>query len=170
MERRPVLQSLAAVLAMGAVPTCSGLLAGDEGSQTRLRGFNLNYVMIRVSDIEQAKTFYANKFGFREVFSFKSAGRKQAFTYLQISQNTFLELQPATDEHPPGLGHVGLEVGNIDNAVETLRARGLTARDPGTSQQTKARISSVQATPGVTFELLEFPANSLVRKAMNSWK
>lgn len=169
MDRRELLQSLSAVLAMGAVPTCSGLVSGGEGNQTRLRGINLNHVMIRVPDVDQAKAFYVDKFGFREVFSFKNAGRKPAFSYLQISQSTFLELQPASDEHPPGLGHVGLAVSNIDHAVETLRARGLTARDPGTSRQTGARISSVQAA-GVTFELLEFPADSLVRKAMNSWK
>ena len=51
-----------------------------------------------------------------------------------------------------------------------LRERGATPRVPHTSEQTHARISGVEGTPGVTFELLEFPPGSLVRKAMNAWK
>ena len=33
-----------------------------------------------------------------------------------------------------------------------------------------ARISAVQATAGVSIELLEFPPDSLVRKAITAWK
>ncbi len=141
-----------------------------QDSKAGLLGANLNHVMIRVPEFEQAKSYYAEKFGFREVFSFNAVGPKPAFAYLQISQSTFLELQPASGEHPPGLGHIGLEVSRIEDAVKMLRQRGLTARDPGVSQQTGAHISSVQVMPGVTFELLQFPPDSLVRKAMNSWK
>ena len=181
MDRRGVLQSVAALLAFGAAPsawTGNKNVAQDEQatdaagtSSNRLPGANLNHVLIYVPDVEQAKKFYAEKFGFREVFSFPKVGNKSGFTYLQISQNTFLELQPASDEHPPGIGHIGLAVANADDAVKTLRERGLNSRDPRTSEQTQARIvSGVQGTPGVTFELLEFPPDSLVRKAMNSWR
>lgn len=177
MGRRDLLQLFAAALVVGAGPSSYGLLLGSPTDQSFLPGAMLNHVMVRVPDMEQAKRLYAEKFGFREVFSFESAGRKPAFTYLQISRSTFLEIQPASDQHPPGIGHVGLQVGNLEDAVKQLGVRGLTTLDPGsgnpfpgwrTSPQTGARISFVQATPGVTFELLEFPPNSLFRKAVNS--
>ena len=170
MKRREVLQSVGTLFALGIVPTASALLVGRAEDQTPAPVINLNHVLVRVPDMEKAKKFYAETFGFREAFSVPNQGRIPAFTYLQISSNTFLELQPASDEHPPGIGHIGLEVTHVDDTVKTLRERGLDPRDPGASQRTKARISSVQATPGVTFELLEFPADSLVRKAMNTWK
>ena len=169
MERRELLQSLAVAFALGATHSAWG--ASSENAQEKaatLPQASLNHVMIRVPDFEQAKKFYSEKFGFREAFSFNASGRKPAFAYLQISRNTFLELQPASDEHPPGLGHIGLQVGNVRDAVDMLRQRGFTARDPGVSPQTGAHISSVQAAPGVIFELLEFPPNSLIQNAMNS--
>jgi catechol 2,3-dioxygenase-like lactoylglutathione lyase family enzyme len=135
-----------------------------EAHSNRPPGANLNHVLVFVPDVEQAKQFYTEKFGFPEVFSFDRNGDRAGFTYLQISQNTFLELQPGSAEHPPGIGHIGLEVGNVEDAVKALRQHGLAARDPQTSRLTHARISGVEATPGVSFELLEFPPNSLVRK------
>lgn len=168
IDRRTFLQSVAACT-VGVAQVPSRASARGIHDKTDLPGASLDHVMIRVADFEQAKRFYAEKFGFREAFSFQAAGRKPAFTYLQISQNTFLELQPASDEYPPGLGHIGIEVSDVEDTVKALRQRGFAARDPRVSQQTGAHISSVQAAPGVVFELLEFPPDSLVRKAMNSW-
>ncbi|HEV2288356.1 MAG TPA: VOC family protein [Candidatus Acidoferrales bacterium] len=169
IDRRTFLQSVAAAFTVGAARIPADADTRDSQNKAELPGASLNHVMIRVPDFEQAKSFYAEKFGFREVLSFNAVGRKPAFAYLQISRNTFLELQPASGEHPPGLGHIGLELGNLEDAVKILRQSGLTAQDIRVSHQTGAHISSVQATPGVTFELLEFPPDSLVRKAMNSW-
>ena len=130
----------------------------------------LNHVLVRVADMEQATTFYTRNFGFTEAFAFKNPDGSAALTYLQISRDTFLELQPATAANPPGLGHIGLHVDDLKGTVGRLRARGLTVRDPAPSQRTGALLSSVEATPGVTFELLEFPPESLQRKAMTAWK
>jgi len=114
-------------------------------SSNRPRGVNLNHILIFVPNVEEATKFYAEKFGFREVFSFEQAGQIR----VRLSANLrtrFLELQPASEEHPPGLGHIGLEVANVEDAVKTLRERGLSPRDPGTSQQTHAHISAVEGT------------------------
>jgi len=159
----------------GSVLFIAGLLAGVAihsiaAQEARIPGAQLNHVMVRVPDVEQAKKFYMDTFGFSETFSFKNADGTPAFTYLQISRDTFLELMPASAQNPPGLGHIGLEVGNIQDAVKRMRARGLMARDPNVSERTSARISAVQATSGVSIELLEFPPESLVRKAITAWK
>ena len=130
----------------------------------------LNHVLVRVADVEQATTFYTRNFGFTEAFALKNPDGSPAITYLQVSSNTFIELQPASAANPPGLGHIGLQVDDMKGTVARLRARGLTVRDPAPSQRTGATLSSVEGTPGVTFELLEFPPESLQRKAMLAWK
>jgi catechol 2,3-dioxygenase-like lactoylglutathione lyase family enzyme len=147
-----------------------GMMPSGAGETRRLPGVSLNHVLIRVENLDAAKRFFIDKYGFSEAFSVQREGGSPPFTYLQISRNTFLELQPATPDSPPGLGHIGLQVENIDDAVRLLRDRGVNPRDPSESKRTRARISVSQGTPGVTFELLEFPPESLGRKAMNSWK
>ena len=147
-----------------------GMMPSGAGETRRLPGVSLNHVLIRVENLDAAKRFYMDKYGFPEAFSVQRAGGSPQFTYLQISRDTFLELQPATPDSPPGFGHIGLQVENLDDAVRVLRDRGVNPRDPSVSERTLARISVSQGTPGVTFELLEFPPESLGRKAINSWK
>ena len=146
------------------------ILQGISAQDIRINGASLNHIMVRVADVEQAKKLYIDTMGFREAFSFKNADGTPGFTYLQISRDTFLELMPASAQNPPGLGHIGLQVADINQAVQHLRTHGLMARDPNVSQRTNARISTVQTGPGVSFELLEFPPDSLARKAMDAWK
>jgi len=136
----------------------------------RIAGVALNHVMVRVPNVEEAKKFYADKFGFRETFSFAGADGTPDFTYLQISRDTFLELMPAAAGAPAGVGHIGLEVSDLKATINELRRQGLTVPDATISERTKAHLSSVPAAPGVIFELLEFPSDSLVGKAKSAWR
>jgi catechol 2,3-dioxygenase-like lactoylglutathione lyase family enzyme len=147
-----------------------GMMQSGAAETRRLPGVSLNHVLIRVEDLEAAKQFYMDKYGFAEAFSVPRAGSSPQFTYLQISRDTFLELQPATPDNPPGFGHIGLQVENVDDAVRLLRDRGVSPRNPSASERTRARISVSPGTSGVTFELLQFPPGSLGRKAIDTWK
>ena len=154
-----------------AVGLFVGAAIHSVGAQNaRISGMNLNHVLIRVPNVDEASRFYGDKFGFKEAFAVRNQDGTPAFTYLQVSQNTFLELQPANANNPPGIGHIGLEVGNTKDVVLQLKMRGLQPRDANRSQRTGAILSTVQGTLGVSFELLEFPSGSLGRKAMDSWR
>jgi hypothetical protein len=90
---------------------------------------------------------------------------------MQISRDTFLELQQANDQRPPGLTHFGLVVDNMKTAVAAFRARGATATEPGPpSGFSKAILSNVTDLNGLRIELAELTPDSLQRKAMNAWK
>lgn len=159
----------------GVALFAAGLLTGgmiqSGGAETRrLPGVSLNHVLIRVENLDAAKRFYTQTYGFQEAFSVQRANGSPQFTYVQISRDTFLELQPATPDNPPGFGHIGLQVENLDRTVRLLRDRGVNPSDPSVSERTRAKISVSQGTPGVTFEWLEFPPESLGRRAMDSWK
>ena len=90
---------------------------------------------------------------------------------MQISRDTFLELQQANAQRPAGVTHFGLVVENMKTAVAAFRARGATAGDPGPpSGFSKAILSNVTDLNGVRIELAELTPDSLQRKAAESWK
>jgi catechol 2,3-dioxygenase-like lactoylglutathione lyase family enzyme len=131
----------------------------------------LNHVGISVPDIPQAAAFYTQKMGFREAFRNTNDQGQPTAIYLQVSRNTFLELQQANAQRPAGVNHFGLEVGSIRNAVAVFRQRGATATDPtGPSAFSKAMLANVTDLNGLRIELAELGPDSLQRKAMESWK
>jgi catechol 2,3-dioxygenase-like lactoylglutathione lyase family enzyme len=73
-------------------------------------GLNLNHVGISVKDFDKELNYYTKTLGFREVFAFKDPDGKPALTYVQLSRDTFLELQPANADRPPGLSHIRIQV------------------------------------------------------------
>ena len=55
----------------------------------------LNHVGISVPDLDKAVAYYTKTMGFPEAFRQTDASGKVQLVYVQISQNTFVELQPA---------------------------------------------------------------------------
>jgi catechol 2,3-dioxygenase-like lactoylglutathione lyase family enzyme len=154
----------------GLVLFVAGVLVGlavQTAVAQREGAVSLNHVGIAVPDIGEAVTYYTGTLGFREAFR-NSAGTS---IYLQISRDTFLELQQAGDQTTPGVTHFGLDVENIRNAVEIFRQRGATATDPrGPSAFSGAILANVTDPNGIRIELAELGPDSLQRKAMAAWK
>ena len=128
----------------------------------------LNHVAISVPDLDQAATYYTKTMGFPEVFRVTST-QGQQLVFLQISRNTFLELQPANAQRPPGINHFGLQVENMAAATAMFKARGADVLETRASS-TNDIISNVVGPNGIRIELSELPADSLFRKAMERWR
>jgi catechol 2,3-dioxygenase-like lactoylglutathione lyase family enzyme len=129
----------------------------------------LNHVAISVPDLDEGIAFYTKALGLKEAFTFRD-DRGTPLTYLQISRDTFLELQPASAERPVGFIHIGLEVAGLAGAVDQFRRNGLNVRNPVVSQRTNALISQATGPSGLRMELLEFGPDSLQRRVINAWK
>jgi catechol 2,3-dioxygenase-like lactoylglutathione lyase family enzyme len=129
----------------------------------------LNHVAVSVPDLDEGIRFYTKALGLKEAFTFRD-NRGNPLSYLQINKDTFLELQQATADRPPGFIHIGLEVGDLRTAVPQFRQGGLQVGNPVESARTKAVISQATGLAGLRFELLEFGPDSLQRKVMNAWK
>jgi catechol 2,3-dioxygenase-like lactoylglutathione lyase family enzyme len=146
-----------------------GLAMQTIGSQSRSDSLALNHIAISVPELDEGIKFYTRALGLKEAFTFRDA-RGRPLSYLQISRDTFLELQQASGDRPPGFVHIGLEVGNLRTAVEQFRRDGLQVQNPNESERTKALISQATGQNGLSFELLEFGPDSLQRKVINAWK
>ena len=71
--------------------------------------------------------------------------------------NTFIELQPANAQRPPGITHFGIEVEDVAAAREMFNSRGagvaeLRGSSPGVI------LADIDDPTGIRIELLEFPS------------
>jgi catechol 2,3-dioxygenase-like lactoylglutathione lyase family enzyme len=145
------------------------LMQPGRAQTNPVSGLRLNHVGIYVKDFGESMRFYTQTMGFHEAFTIKDADDKPVLAYLQITQDTFLELAPATAERPVGLSHIGIWPENLTAAVAALRERGVQVNDPRTGS-TKTSITNVIDPNGVRLELVDFLPGSLPRKAMEEWR
>ncbi|HEY1239176.1 MAG TPA: VOC family protein [Bryobacteraceae bacterium] len=129
----------------------------------------MNHVGISVPNINEAVTYYTQKMGYREAFRVKDEKGQPRLVYMQISKNTFLELNPVTAQRPAGFSHYGLVVENTPQAVARFRKSGLTVSDPVTSD-TKAILANITDPYMGRIELTELPPESMHYKAIQNWK
>jgi catechol 2,3-dioxygenase-like lactoylglutathione lyase family enzyme len=137
--------------------------------QEKVTGLRLNHFGIYVKDFDESMTFYTKTMGFREAFSLKDKDGKPILAYLQINRDTFLELAPATSDRPVGFSHVGIWADDLNTTVAALRQRGI-KMDDSRAGSTKAPLTNMFDPDGVRLELLEYPPESLQKKAMDGWK
>src|ERR1700689_2613018 len=102
----------------------------------------MNHVGISVSNIAEAVTYYEQKMGYREAFRVNDPKGQPRLVYMQISKNTFLELNPVTAQRPAGFSHYGLVVENAAQAVARFRKNGLTVTNTNLSD-TKSIIANI---------------------------
>src|SRR5215469_15011000 len=132
-------------------------------SQTPNRGIvGLNHVGLSVPDLDKAVEYYTKTMGFPEAFRIKNASGQVQLVYVQVSQNTFVELQPANAQRPPGITHFGLHVENMAAATAMFKERGAAVSET-TVSGTKAILSNIVDPNGVRIELAELPPESLHR-------
>jgi len=173
--REPGPQNPEAIIMRGLALFAAGALVGIAvtavaQNQTPNQGIvGLNHVGLSVPDLDKAVDYYTKTMGFPEAFRLKNASGQVQLVYVQISQNTFVELQPANAQRPPGITHFGVHVDNIAAATAMFRQRGATVGET-TISGTKAILSNIADPSGVRMELAELPPESLHRQAMERWR
>ena len=158
----------------GAVLFVAGLFTGlaihVAVAQSSNAGVSMmNHVGINVPNVAEAVTYYTQKMGYKEAFRANDASGQPRLVYMQISRNTFLELQPATAQRPAGFTHYGLVVDNATSAATAFRQRGLTLTDV-TKSDTGVNLSNITDPYMGRVELVEITPESMHAKAIASWK
>ena len=158
-------------LALFVAGTLLGIFVTQRSAtpQEKMTGLRLNHFGIYTKDLDESMNFYTKTMGFREAFSVKDKEGKPTIEYLQINRDTFLELAPATADRPVGFSHAGLWSDDLNKTVTILRERGVKMDNP-ISGATKSLLTNVIDPNGVRLELLEYPPESLQRKAIDGWK
>jgi catechol 2,3-dioxygenase-like lactoylglutathione lyase family enzyme len=157
----------------GLILFATGLLVGGviqtAIGQSQNRGIvGVNHVGITVPDIDAAVDYYSGTLGFKEAFRSLDDAGDARLVYMQVSQNTFVELNRG-DGRPAGINHVGIHVEDVAAVAEMFQKAGAEVAEVRTSP-TGAVLSNVMDLNGVRIELAELPPESDHRKAMNRWR
>jgi len=157
----------------GLVLFAAGLLVGGivqtaigQGQNRNIVG--VNHVGMTVPDIDAAVDYYSGTLGFKEAFRASDDAGATRLVYMQVSQNTFVELNRA-DGRPAGINHVGIHVDDVEAVAKMFQQAGADVTEVRNSS-TGAILSNVMDLNGVRIELAELPAESDHRKAMNRWR
>ena len=158
----------------GAMLFAAGLFVGLAMQAGMAQNANkdvvmMNHVAINVPNIPEAVTYYTQKMGYREAFRLNDAQGQPRLVYMQISKNTFLELNPASAQRPAGFNHYGLQVENAAQAVAWFRKSGVTVSDTSGSD-TKAILANITDPYMGRIELAELTPESMHYKAIQNWK
>jgi len=158
----------------GALLFAAGLFTGLAVQVVLAQNANrgvvmMNHVGINVPNIDEAVKYYTEKMGYKEAFRVFDEKKQPRLVYMQISKNTFLELNPANAQRPAGFSHYGLHVENVADAVAMFRKRGITVSDTNVSD-TKAVLANITDPYMGRIELAELTPESLHYKAIQSWK
>ena len=158
----------------GAMLFAAGLFAGLAVHVAMAQSANsgvvmMNHVGINVPNIAEAVTYYTQKMGYKEAFRVFDDKKQPRLVYMQISKNTFLELNPANAQRPAGFTHYGLHVDNAAEAVARFRKSGVTVSDTNPSD-TKAILANITDPYMGRIELAELTPESMHYKAIQSWK
>jgi catechol 2,3-dioxygenase-like lactoylglutathione lyase family enzyme len=129
----------------------------------------LNHVCLVVPNLDEAVKYYTKTMGFPEAFRSVDEKGNVTLVYVQISKNTFIELQPANAQRPAGINHFGLHVENMAAAISMFKQRGVNVTESRVSP-TKAILANVTDPNGVRIELAELTPESSHRQAMERWK
>jgi catechol 2,3-dioxygenase-like lactoylglutathione lyase family enzyme len=147
-----------------------GLAVEAAIAQNPNRGIvGVNHVAISVPNIDEAVAYYTKTMGFPEAFRVRDDKGQITLVYVQVSRNTFVELQPSNPQRPPGINHFGLHVENMGAAIAMFKQRGANITESRVSP-TKAILSNITDLNGVRIELAELPPESLHRQAIERWK
>jgi catechol 2,3-dioxygenase-like lactoylglutathione lyase family enzyme len=141
--------------------------AAQQGGKT---GHRINHVGISVKNYEESLNFYTKVMGFKEAYRFPSPDGKPSTTFLQIDQNTFIEMAPPNPNQAPGLTHIGLYSDNANTTVAQLKQAGAMVTDARPSANSGSILANVTDPNGIRLEINEQPAGSLMRKAMEGWR
>lgn len=153
----------------------AGLVAGhfflqpSQAQDSRLTGLRLNHYGVAAKDFNATVDFYTKTLGFKEAFSFRDKDGNVTTSYVQMSKENFIEISHASTANPAGLNHVGIWVDDLNATVAGLRQRGVTVADPHTGGS-KAPLTNITDPNGVRLELLEYPAESMQKKAMEAYR
>ena len=156
-------------LALFAAGILVGVLATHTVTAQDSAPRALSHVGIAVKDFDAAMAYYTKTIGLREAYSLKQPDGRPLLTYLHVSRDTFLELQPATAALPPGMTHFAVEFGDLKSAVTRMRQQGATMADPGLTPG-RALFTRLRDLDGVQIEAMEFGPESQQRKAMDAYK
>ena len=141
---------LLAVAAVSAALTSQFVDAQDREEPT----LTLTHIGVNVTDVDEALGYYTEVIGLPELNRRYDDDGNLILIFLQLGEDSRLEINPATPENPPGLGHFGVNVPDLAAAKTLYRDRGAEV-SATTTTPSGAQFAYVTGPDGAVMELLQ---------------
>ena len=141
---------LLAVAAVSTALTSRFVDAQDREEPT----LTLTHIGVNVTDVEEALGYYTEVIGLPELNRRYDDDGNLILIFLQLGEDSRLEINPATPENPPGLGHFGVNVPDLAAAKALYGGRGAEISETITSPS-GTQFAYVTGPDGAVMELLQ---------------
>lgn len=126
----------------------------------------LLHTRMRVSDMDQTIAFYRDVLGL-EVMERKTSPRGSYLAFLAVpNSQELIELCSFPQSGPvkvqEDLVHLAFEVGNLDDTMQELTAKGIKITDGPTRTSSGSRFIFIDAPDGYEIELIERPPGTVI--------
>ena len=160
-----------AVLFLSGLVVGAGLVASVAAQGTFNTGMRLNHVGISVPNFQETVNFYEKVMGFRVSHRFApNADGRPGTAFVQISRDTFIEIAPGMPNAKPAITHIGIGADNIAMTTARLKQNGGMPTEPRRSENSGSILANITDPAGIRTELNEQPPDSMMSKAIASWK
>lgn len=146
-----------------------GSMAASLLAQQNQGIVGLTHIALAAENVDEVVAYYTQKLGLPEAFRIRNDQGQTTIVFVQVSRDTFIEIQPVTAQRPKGINHLALEVRDLRAAVARLRQQGLTVEEPRVGT-TKTLLTFMTDPEGNRVELMELLPGSLPRQAIDRWK
>ena len=160
----------------GAALFVSGLIVGGGvmatvAAQSMDRGLRLNHVGISVPNFQETVDFYEKVMGYRVSHRFPpNPDGRPSTAFVQISRDTFIEIAPAAADVKPAITHIGVWAADAAATVARVKQNGASPTEPRRSENSGSILANITDPAGIRTEINQQPPDSLMSKAIDSWK
>ncbi len=146
----------------------------DKKAESGIGILGMVHTSLGVTNLDRALHFYINQLGFKEAFRINKPDGTPRLIYLQISDDTFVELFPNVTRNQSQSSmwayHFGLVVENLQVSLHALEAKGYAM--PADAYEKAAKLAvdgtyyyNIKDPDGNIIELSQFNPESLLIKS-----
>src|SRR5271170_6325905 len=140
---------------------CGALLAASLFGQPRPKILGLAHVAYYVSDLNQARVFYKDFFGFAEMpFTLKKPDESERIAFIKINDTQYLELFAEAPKDDGMLNHVAFYTDNADAMRAYLASKNIKVPDHVGKGQTGNKNFTITDPDGHGVEIVEYLKDS----------
>ena len=147
------------------------LLASVAAGQQRPRLVGISHIAVRVKDLNAARHFYGDLFGYQEAFTVRKDGSaavqsglpqsQASAVFFKVNNRQYIAVMPETSPDQPRYVGAAIETDNADAMRLYLRSLGFAVPDKVERTPTHDLAFEVKDPDGNTYEIMQYTPESL---------
>ncbi|HLX44647.1 MAG TPA: VOC family protein [Bryobacteraceae bacterium] len=157
-----------------------GLLLTSMGwAQQRPRLLGLSHIAVRVKDLNAARHFYGDLFGYQEAFTVKKdhtavlggglAQDQVIAVFFKVNNRQYIVVMPETGNNQPRYVDAAIETDDVEAMRQYLKAQGFTVPDKAEKTPTNDLAFHIKDPDNNPYEIMQYTPDSLSVKTYGKY-